>query len=292
VQLHLDVFNKSTFFWSYNMNLLLSNLVLRSTIILTMLFTSSVTVAATASQEIIDARQESQIWTTYALSPYLRANDIKVLVQNGKATLTGKVDEDVNKDLAKQIALGVPGIKEVDNQIQVLADYKPTPSERSYGEVIDDVSISAAVKSKLIWSKTTDSQAIDVATQKGKVILTGTAASAEAKELAGRLASSTRGVESVTNNLVISKTPMVTGTAKASASESTNAISDTWITTKVKSTFMYSSNVDGSDIDVSTSSGVVTLSGKLESGAERALAIELAQNVRGVKSVQAKNLLL
>jgi osmotically-inducible protein OsmY len=85
---------------------------------------------------------------------------------------------------------------------------------------------------------------------------------------------------------------MVTGTAKASASESTNAISDTWITTKVKSTFMYSSNVDGSDIDVSTSSGVVTLSGKLESGAERALAIELAQNVRGVKSVQAKNLLL
>lgn len=274
------------------MNAQLSNLVLRSAIILTMAFTSSVTVAATASQEIIDARQESQIWTTYALSPYLRANDLKVLVQNGKATLTGKVDEDVNKDLAKQIALGVPGIKEVDNQIQVLADYKPTPGERSYGEVIDDVSISAAVKSKLLWSKTTDSQAIDVATQKGKVILTGTAANPEAKELAGRLANSTRGVVSVTNNLVISKTPMISGVAKAASSESDNAISDTWITTKVKSTFMYSNNVDGSDIDVSTNSGVVTLKGKLESGVERALAIELAQNVRGVKSVHSKDLLL
>ena len=28
---------------------------------------------------IANARQEAQIWTTYALSPYLRANDISVL---------------------------------------------------------------------------------------------------------------------------------------------------------------------------------------------------------------------
>jgi osmotically-inducible protein OsmY len=55
---------------------------------------------------------------------------------------------------------------------------------------------------------------------------------------------------------------------------------------------MYSINVDGTDIFVCTSSGVVTLSGKLVSGAELALAIELSQNVRGVNSVQAKNLLL
>ena len=34
------------------------------------------------------------------------------------------------------------------------------------------------------------------------------------------------------------------------------------------------------------------LSGKVDSGAERALAIELAQNVRGVKSVQSKALTL
>jgi osmotically-inducible protein OsmY len=53
---------------------------------------------------------------------------------------------------------------------------------------------------------------------------------------------------------------------------------------------MYSSNVNGSDIDVSTSAGVVTLKGKVDSGAERALAIELADNVRGVKSVQAQSL--
>ncbi len=42
---------------------------------------------------------------------------------------------------------------------------------------------------------------------------------------------------------------------------------------------------------MSTNEGIVTLSGKVESGVERALAIELAQNIRGVKSVQAKELL-
>jgi len=113
---------------------------------------------AQPSQEVIDARQESQIWTTYALSPYLRANDLQVSVHEGKATLTGKVPESVNKDLAKQIALGVKGIKSVDNNIEVVANYKsPAPSaDRSYGEVVDDASITSAVQSKLQWSRYAD----------------------------------------------------------------------------------------------------------------------------------------
>ena len=49
---------------------------------------------------------------------------------------------------------------------------------------------------------------------------------------------------------------------------------------------MMSSNVAGSDIAVSTDKGIVTLSGNVDSGAERALAIELAQNVEGVKQRQ------
>jgi len=67
-------------------------------------------------------------------------------------------------------------------------------------------------------------------------------------------------------------------------------VADGWITMKVKSTYMYSSNVDGSDIAVSTNAGVVKLTGKMDSGAERALAIELARNVKGVKSVDSSAL--
>lgn len=252
---------------------------------------SSACFSATPSQEVVNARQETQIWTTYALSPYLRANDIKVSVDAGKATLTGTVEEDVNKDLATAIAKGVTGIKDVDNKIEVLADYKPAATGRGYGDHIDDLTITSTVKSKLLWSKYTDSQSIEVETNAGKVTLVGTADTEEAKALAGRLATGTHGVKSVDNKLVVDKTPGVTGMAKASTKEMGKTISDSWITTKLKSTYMYSRNVNGSDINVSTNAGVVTLSGKLDSGVERALAIELAQNIRGVKSVQSKELI-
>ncbi|MGK2941835.1 MAG: BON domain-containing protein [Immundisolibacter sp.] len=253
--------------------------------------------ADTVSQDLTEARQETQIWTTYALSPYLRSLDLKVSVDNGKATLTGTVEEGVNKDLAKQIALGVSGIKEVDNQIVVQADYVPparaSSSERGFGEVVDDATITATVKSKLLWSKHTEGLDTDVDTRRGKVTLKGTATSAAAKDLAGRLAANTRGVASVDNRLTVKgEKARTVDAAKSSAGEAGHDIADAWITTKVKSTFMFSSNVDGSDISVDTKGGIVTLGGRVDSGAERALAIEFAQNVRGVKGVQAQGLTL
>jgi hyperosmotically inducible protein len=263
------------------------NLILASYIALAM--AGGALAADTTSQDVIDARQETQIWTTYALSSHLRANDLKVSVHNGKATLTGKVEEGVNKDLAKQIALGVDGVKDVDNQIVVEAGYvaPARSSTRAYGEAIDDATITAAVKSKLMWSRYASGLTTDVGTKSGKVTLQGTADSETSKVLAKSLAMNTRGVESVDNRLVVKA-----DTDKVSARETGGDISDGWITAKVKSTYGYSSNVDGSDIAVSTDSGIVTLSGKVDSGTERALAIELAKNVRGVKSVQSKALLL
>lgn len=251
--------------------------------------------ADTATQDLTEARQETQIWTTYALNPHLRANDLKVSVDDGKATLTGTVDEEVSKDLAKQVALGVSGIKSVDNQIVVQSGFVAgdTPSsERSYGQMIDDATITAAVKSKLLWSQSTQGLYTNVDTRKAEVTLKGTADSAAAKELAGRLAANTQGVNAVVNQIVVKVPAKPTNTSVAinATQEAGKDVADSWITTKVKSTYLYSNNINGSDIEVSTAGGVVTLSGKVDSGAERDLAIELAKNIRGVKSVQSKNL--
>jgi len=286
--------------------------------------------AQTVGENLTDVRQEVQIWTTYALNPYLRASELKVNVKDGKATLTGSVQESVNKELAREIALGVNGIKEVDNQITVDSDKSVmnTAPAGSYGETIDDATITVAVKSKLLWSKYTDGLNTTVDTKSGRVTLTGTAESQAARDLAGQLASNTRGVVSVRNMLTIAPVSRATDSTKSSMSgtpagtqtstspstqaspsvgASTNmtagnamptmsaakaeqSVGDMWITTKVKSTLLYSSNVAGTDVTVTTVAGVVTLKGKLDSGAERALAIELAQNVKGVKSVQAKDL--
>lgn len=268
-------------------------LVLASGIALALSAASGVLIAGSASQDVVDARHETQIWTTYTLNPYLRADDLKVSVQSGRATLTGNVGEEVSKELAKEIALGVEGVKDVDNQILVRADHvspKPT-ADRGYAEVIDDATINATVKSKLMWSKHTDGMSTNVDTKSGRVMLQGTADSAAAKDLAGRLAMNTHGVVAVDNQLrVQGVSPTIAATATGSADEAGQDIADSWITTKVKSTLLYSSNVAGSGIAVSTRSGVVTLSGKLATGAERALAIELAENVRGVKSVHSTGL--
>ena len=273
------------------------NLIVTSGLAL-LLSTLNVSYAAeSATQSLIDVRQEVQIWTTYALNPYLRANSLKATVKNGKATLTGVVPEDVNKELAKEIALGVDGIKEVDNQIKVVSESTVSQANpmSGFADAVDDATITATVKSKLLWSRHTDGLKTTVVTKLGRVSLTGTADSAAAKELAGRLAMNTRGVVSVDNALVISKEQasslnVTQDKVAVAASGAEQTISDSWITAKVKSTLLYSTNVSGSSIEVSTQGGVVTLSGKLTSGAEKALAVELTENVRGVKSVDAKGL--
>jgi osmotically-inducible protein OsmY len=253
---------------------------------------SSLTAAGTTAENLTEARQETQIWTTYALSPYLRSNDLKVSVHEGKATLTGKVAEGTNRDLAKQIALGVEGIKDVDNQIIVDADYvgPMRASGRSYGEMVDDATVTASVKSKLAWSTYADSATTNVQSKAGKVTLQGTTDSAAAKKLAGNLAMTTRGVDAVDNQLNVIMTKDSTAVWDKYSYQYGHEAADGWITTKVKSTYMYSTNMAGSNISVNTKSGIVTLSGKVDSNVERALAVELAQNVRGVKSVEAKGL--
>lgn len=265
--------------------------VLTSSLFLAMAIPGHAGAADTVAQNNLEARQEAQIQTTYDLSPYLRAINLKVSVQGDKATLSGKLNESAGKELAEQIALSVNGIKSVDNQIVVDPEYTSSmqaSADRNYSEIVEDATITAAVKSKLLWSRHADGLSTSVDTNRGKVTLTGTADNAEAKAFAGQLASNTNGVKSVDNRLEINAAkPKVVSNTVGNVS---SAISDTWITSKVKSTFLYSNKINGSDISVTTNEGVVTLSGNLSNTSERTLAIELAHGLRGVKNVNAEGL--
>lgn len=273
------------------MNLSYRKFIFTLAILLTLSPLQSASAADTATKAMDDVRQESQIATSYALTPYLRANDLKVTVQKGKAVLTGQVDEKISKELAGEIAQGVSGIKDVDNQIVVDANYMPKANSNGFGDKIDDANISAAIRSKLQWNKDVDDVGTEVMTKSGRVTLNGTVNNQNAKEITHRLALNTRGVKSVTNNLKIqSATVSKDEKAKLKNETESHNISDSWITAKVKSSFMYSSNINGSDIDVSTNNGIVTLTGKVASGSEQSLAVETAQNIRGVKSVTSKAL--
>lgn len=245
------------------------------------------------SSEIMEARQESRILTTYALHRYLYDQDLGVTIDGGVVTLTGHVREDISKELAQQIALGVRGISHVNNEITVNPDYvasKPS-NHRSYSEVVQDATITAAVKSKLLWSKHAEGLSAKVETRSGEVTLRGTASSHAAREMAGLLAQSTHGVHVTNNQLVIDKeSTTLSEIVREKTSYLGKQISDTLITARVKSTLIYSKNIDSSDISVDTKDGMVTLAGRVPDGSEQALAIELARNVRGVSSVNARNL--
>jgi hyperosmotically inducible periplasmic protein len=67
-------------------------------------------------------------------------------------------------------------------------------------------------------------------------------------------------------------------------------VDDTWITTKVKSKLAAAKGIKASDISVSTSDGVVTLTGTATSAKEKTRAEHLAKQIKGVKSVDGSGL--
>ena len=64
------------------------------------------------------------------------------------------------------------------------------------------------------------------------------------------------------------------------------AIDDTTITTRVKPAMLNDPGVGGLRIDVDTFKGVVTLSGRVKSAAEKEQAIALARTISGVSEVK------
>lgn len=68
------------------------------------------------------------------------------------------------------------------------------------------------------------------------------------------------------------------------------AVSDTWITSKVKSSFVADDSLSALDIKVETNKGVVSLSGVVASDAERDLAVSTAKGIKGVRAVSADGL--
>jgi hyperosmotically inducible protein len=71
-------------------------------------------------------------------------------------------------------------------------------------------------------------------------------------------------------------------------SKSGEVISDTWITTKIKTKFVGEDALKHSDITVNTTDNVVTLSGTVASEAGRKRAIAVAKATDGVKDVVDK----
>jgi hypothetical protein len=87
--------------------------------------------------------------------------------------------------------------------VVVAAGCAATRGEKTVGQSVDDVSITAAVKAKLAAEKTATLTKIDVDTNKGTVYLNGNVESAAMKTRATELARQVDGVREVVNNLKV-----------------------------------------------------------------------------------------
>lgn len=88
----------------------------------------------------------------------------------------------------------------------------------------------------------------------------------------------------------IEKTEAVMLAANENVEEAKDAASDTWITTKVKSTLLAEDATPGMDIEVETKNGVVSLSGTVATEAEKEAAVAKARQIKGVTDVSADGL--
>jgi hyperosmotically inducible protein len=76
---------------------------------------------------------------------------------------------------------------------------------KTVGQNVDDATITASVKSKLVAEKASNLTRVDVDTNSGTVYLNGTVESPEQKTRAEQLAWQAKGVKSVVNNLQVQK---------------------------------------------------------------------------------------
>lgn len=166
-----------------------------------------------------------------------------------------------------------------------------------------DPGITTAVKSKLAADDTVKAYQINVDTQGGVVTLTGTVATAAARDRALEVARGTDGVTRVEDRLTVNAAGTVDERGEAAARDAAAktegaadragdaaagagaAVTDAGITAAVKTRLLADPDVAGLKIDVDTHDKVVTLTGTVKSAAQKTEAASIARDTTGVTRV-------
>jgi len=238
------------------------------------------TLAAVASSLLItssplyaadtDDRIESAAAKSYVFKTYLKDDSIKTDAKDGIVTLTGTVTESSHRSLAENTVASLPGVKSVNNELVVKGEQ---PAEHS------DAWITTKVKTALLFHRNVSGTGTTVYTKDGVVTLQGVADSLAQKELTTEYAMDIDNVKSVDNQMTIAKTP-----AKPKATMG-DKIDDASITASVKSTLLSHRSTSALHTTVSTTDGVVTVSGIAKNAAEKSLVTKLVTDINGVISV-------
>lgn len=149
----------------------------------------------TAGQTVDDSVLLSKVKTALIENDTTKARQINVNVFEGVVQLNGFVDNETEKSTATKVSKSVTGVQEVRNNLEV------GDSSRTAGNVVDDSTITARVKSALVADSRTKGGDINVTTNSGMVQLGGFVDSSNEKAAASEIARSVDGVKNVDNQL-------------------------------------------------------------------------------------------
>jgi len=219
----------------------------------------------------MDGRIESSARQSYVFKTYLQEDDIKIQSKDGAVTLTGVVSENFHKSLALETVTGLPGVKSVENKLEV-KDASPTANS--------DAWLRDKVKVALLFHRSVSATKTDVEVKDGIVTLRGVAASHSQRELTTEYARDVEGIKSVNNEMTVSesseKAPRTVG----------EKIDDASITAQVNMILLNHRSTSVLNTTVKTKRGIVTLGGKARDTAEKDLVSKLVADIKGVKSVR------
>lgn len=266
------------------------------------LLLSTITLAAEEKKNTrSDIWLEAQLVTSYTLNEHLNPFKIDVDVQDGVANITGSVDSTIERDLAVEIARSIDGIREVKEDLTIGPAEEPAKEKSGFSRQVEDATITAKVKYRLILNKNIASYDINVDTKNGVVTLSGKVDSGEKRDLAVKLAENTSGVLKVENGLTVVETEKMKGAGEKETEEEKSGSSmkkkmdelsqemkDTLITAKARSLLLISSEAEGARYDISTREGKVTVTGTVLSEQQAEDIREILEDLQGVTEVEDK----
>ncbi|MDO9067262.1 MAG: BON domain-containing protein [Deltaproteobacteria bacterium] len=212
---------------------------------------------------------------SYLFNTYLTGDDIKIESKDGVVTLKGIVADNFNKSMAEETVAGLPGVKSVDNRLEVKDT--PPPTENS------DAWLRDKVKVTLLFHRSVSTGRTEVDVKDGIVTLRGKVDSQAQKELMTENVKDVEGTKGVNNEMAVTKNPEKQRTAG-------EKIDDASVTAQVKITLINHRSTSLLSTTVKTKSGIVTVGGKARNSLEKDLVTKLVADINGVKSV--KNLMV
>jgi osmotically-inducible protein OsmY len=239
------------------------------------------TTADAARQAAVDASITAQIETTFLFNRHLNPFNINTTTTDGVVTLTGAVADEVQRELAENIASSVEAVKSVENNISVMGTVLSERKQRTWRQRVDDMTLAASIRSRLLYNKELKGLRIGVTSELGMVTLYGVVGTEAQKERIGTIADETQGVIEVKNELTVREREQ-----RGTLSDTGRHISDEWIEKRVETAILLNRHLSVRGLNVDVIDNVCVLTGTVDALEEKDLAEALAGSISGVESVR------